>query len=427
MLSVENFILGLEKILRNSKIVDKGTYFLIYRVYNCMDGEGNEEKEAGKIDRKELDECVQWFTDKAIFNGSGLYNGGCYEAAVKPQDRNRIMPFRFYERDRYNVSERGYNMSLAKASKYYVFALLCYIGKKEKAELDIDYIYVNRSARMNEVNSMEDLVEGMHILTARIVPSVEHTQHELAKMMQTYLFNIAYVRDEVFILTDFTEGRRRRSYARREGQLFPYKAYNNELTIYYYQGLSSDIPFTQYLAFYHVAEYFFQTIAEQDAFQEIEDYITRPSFSPHRKEDIRAFYNKIKKKMREQKEDGLWDEKMGLLLCLKKYVTDLDTLKSTIMAIEPMAINYYENEKVPFASEGGTINFKDNQDTVYATIRNRVYSVRNAIVHSKEGEKLRYEPFKHDKALMKEIPLMRAIAEEIIVNSAKKLDFIKFE
>ena len=108
-------------------------------------------------------------------------------------------------------------------------------------------------------------------------------------------------------------------------------------------------------------------------------------------------------------------------------MNDLETLKSTINAIDSTAIDYYKNEKVPFASEGGTINFEDSQDAVYATIRNRVYSVRNAIVHSKEGERLRYEPFKHDKDLLKEIPLIRAIAEEIIVNSAKRLEFIKFD
>lgn len=131
--------------------------------------------------------------------------------------------------------------------------------------------------------------------------------------------------------------------------------------------------------------------------------------------------------MREQKEDGLWEEKTGLLLCLKKYVKDLDTLRNAIMEIDPTAIEYYEKVPVPFASDGVTINFSDSQEAVYATIRNRIYSVRNAIVHSKEGEKLRYEPFKHDKELLRELPLIRAVAEEIIINSAKKLEFINFE
>lgn len=51
------------------------------------------------------------------------------------------------------------------------------------------------------------------------------------------------------------------------------------------------------------------------------------------------------------------------------------------------------------------------------------YATRNAVVHSKYGERLRYEPFKHDKHLGKEIPLMRAVAEEIIISSADRINY----
>lgn len=53
------------------------------------------------------------------FYGSSLFSGGTYEAAVKLQDRNRIL-FRYHDRDAYKVSERGYEMTLSKASIYYV-------------------------------------------------------------------------------------------------------------------------------------------------------------------------------------------------------------------------------------------------------------------------------------------------------------------
>ena len=427
MFSIENFIVGLKKVLRNARIEDREKNYTLIKMYERPDLKGPEEMEVGKLEKEELLRCSQWFSSKTNFNGSSLYNAEIYESAIKPQDRGRVMPYRYYEKDAYKVSERGYEMTISKASAYYVYAFLCYIGKSEGNDLDIDFFYINRSIRMGEIRKMDDLVEAIHILTVKIEAPIEHSQHEMNKIMQTYLFNIAYNRDMVFTLTNFKDDIRRRKYSRRDGQLFPYKAYNNELTTYYYQGVSTDIPFTQYLAFYHVAEYFFQTIAEQDAFQEIEEYITRPSFSPHKKEDIREFYNRIKKKMREQKEDGLWEEKTGLLLCLKKYVKDLDTLRNAIMEIDPTAIEYYEKVPVPFASDGVTINFSDSQEAVYATIRNRIYSVRNAIVHSKEGEKLRYEPFKHDKELLRELPLIRAVAEEIIINSAKKLEFINFE
>ena len=127
--------------------------------------------------------------------------------------------------------------------------------------------------------------------------------------------------------------------------------------------------------------------------------------------------------MREQREDGVWNEKTGLLLCLKKYVPDLESLKNAIDTIDLSMTEYYKSTLVEFADESKTINFEDAPDKVYVDIRDRVYSVRNAIVHSKEGDRLRYEPFKHDRQLAKEIPLIRSIAEEIIISSAKPIEF----
>lgn len=126
--------------------------------------------------------------------------------------------------------------------------------------------------------------------------------------------------------------------------------------------------------------------------------------------------------MSEQNEEGVWKEKVGLRLCLEKYIPDIETLKNSIASIDSNAITYYNNSDVPFATENSDnsirINF-DDTSAVYANICNRVYLVRNAIAHSKEGNHLRYEPFSHDAELAKEIPLIRAIAEEIIINSAK--------
>ncbi|MBV1709685.1 MAG: hypothetical protein KMY54_07480 [Erysipelothrix sp.] len=113
-----------------------------------------------------------------------------------------------------------------------------------------------------------------------------------------------------------------------------------------------------------------------------------------------------------------------MLLCLQKYVTNFDSLRTSIDTIDPNAIDYYKNNIVEFADGSKAVNFDDDTANIYLNIRDRVYSVRNAIVHSKEGDKLRYEPFKHDKLLSKEIALIRSIAEEIIIKSAKPLENI---
>lgn len=421
MITVDNFISGLSKALRITRVEERDDSFVLIKSFDYLDPEEDEE-ELWVIEKTKLNKCAEKCANIDFIDGSFLYSKNRCEVAIKPHDR---LPLRAYERVLYNVSEHNYEMSISKASSDYIFALLCYIGQQSSNYSDTDSFDLRRSLRIYEIHSFNDFLESVHILTAKIVSPSEHSQHEFTKIIRAYLFNITYNKDIVFTVTNFRKDVRMRRSSQRDGQLFPYRSYNNELVTYYYQGVSTDIPFTQYLAFYHVAEYFFQTIAEQEAFQEIEEQITSPSFSPYRKEDIQAFYNRIKKKMKEQKEDGLWDEKTGLLLCLKKYVNDLENLKNTINSIDANAIDYYKTEKVIFSAEGGVINFDESEDVVYYAIRNRVYSVRNAIVHSKEGEKLRYVPFTHDKNLLKEIPLIRAIAEEIIINSAERIDFIK--
>lgn len=113
----------------------------------------------------------------------------------------------------------------------------------------------------------------------------------------------------------------------------------------------------------------------------------------------------------------------GLLLCLKRYIPDLSTLKASIVRIDSSAIDYYRTTSVPFTDDGKLIDFEDESERVYSSIRDRIYATRNAVVHSKYGERLRYEPFKHDKHLGKEIPLMRAVAEEIIISSADRINY----
>ena len=248
-------------------------------------------------------------------------------------------------------------------------------------------------------------------------------------MVNSYLYNIAFNYGEAFEKMNFSEDRflyRRK--LTRGGQLFPYRKYNNHLAKYYYQALAADMPSTQFLAFYHVAEFFFQKLAENNALERLKQTMTDPSFSPQNEKDIKKLYNGIKKIIHEQRKDGVWEEKNGLKLCLKKYVPSIERLKDKIETLDQNAVSYYKENPVAFAEFNGNqsadslrIDFNNNDRDVYQAVCNRVYLVRNAIAHSKEGEYLRYEPFRHDKEL-KKMPLIRAIAEEIIINSSEQLN-----
>ncbi len=431
MFSIDNLINGIEKIFRHTKIFKDEENLVLYRnLTGDISARVREYPKMGNICLSNLDDILKILSNDFAFNDFFLYNDEYFEVPVKPQDPFRYSP-RFFEKEQYLVEEHGYKLVTSKASVGYISALLCYVGVNSEKNWEY-FSIVHRMLKTEGITSLEDLTDNLHIQTIKIYSQNSCSISEFKKFLNSYIFNIAYNNNVVLNITNFFEERKIfwRS-VRRDGQLFPYNSYNMELVKYYYQAISSDIPFAQYLAYYHVAEYFFQIIAESDAFQTIENLITHPSFSPRRKEDIRQFYKKIKKVMKDQKEDGVWDEKVGLLLCLKKYIPDIKSLENAIKNIDITAIEYYKSNDVPFATDTKNekdkirINFDDTEEALYANIRNRIYLVRNAIAHSKEGEHLRYEPFKHDKELFKEIPLIRAVAEEIIINSAKPIDIKK--
>lgn len=419
MFTIENFIAGFQTFSRYISVEQQEEQIRFTRSSRLSHRSNDEHSLSWTLPVTVFKEICENLHGGYTWNGSMLTTDKTFEIAVQELGKLRIPFLILSDRGFCTVNEHNYQFTLNKASKEYIFSTICHLATNNECELGLGQ---SGLLSLESNSSIDDIFDTFKIITVKIKAPVKHSLAEYKRMLHSYLFNISYNLNITLSILDFSESRQRYGHGRtREGQLFPYKEYNQELSKYYQQALATDIPFTQYLAYYHVAEFFFQTISQQAAFKEIQDFITRPSFSPHRNVDIKHFYTMITRKMREQREDGVWNEKTGLLLCLKEYVPDISTLKAAIQSIDPKAIGYYENETVEFANESKTINFDDDTEVVYSNIRDRVYSVRNAIVHSKDGDKLRYEPFKHDKQLAREIALIRGIAEEIIINAAKPI------
>ena len=85
-------------------------------------------------------------------------------------------------------------------------------------------------------------------------------------------------------------------------------------------------------------------------------------------------------------------------------------------------------EENPFYSDNGAYKIKDSKlkiedPNLISILKKRIYSVRNALVHSKEGNEIKYTPIKDDLHIKKEIPLIKFLAEQIIINSATIIDY----
>lgn len=198
----------------------------------------------------------------------------------------------------------------------------------------------------------------------------------------------------------------------------PKLTYISDLIYYYETAISTNNPHLQFISFYHILEYFYEDVYTKHLVEEIRKKIISPSFSCAKSENIKELIKISETAFKRRGIEYNYDEQEALKLSIDEYI-DIDKLENDIKAYDQELINYY-NQEVPFLSKY-PIDFNVKKDVV-PKIALRIYQVRNSVIHSKKGKKTVCMPFKHDKALMMEIPLIRLIAEQIIINTSKIID-----
>lgn len=197
----------------------------------------------------------------------------------------------------------------------------------------------------------------------------------------------------------------------------PLREYMSDVVDYYKLALSSNDAYIKYISFYHVMEYFYDEVFKKKMINDLRDKITNPGFSYKNDDKIYEMALFIKNRLRMNDESGQGNELESLKFVLNEYIA-IDELKNRISSIDSTAVLYYQSNKVTFCN-APIIPWTDLQG-VYTQIARRVYFTRNSLVHSKSGKNQeRYKPYKDESELQKEIPLVKAIAELIIINSSK--------
>ncbi|MGN7721212.1 hypothetical protein [Chitinophaga sp. 22620] len=200
----------------------------------------------------------------------------------------------------------------------------------------------------------------------------------------------------------------------------PKRSYINDLILHYQKALSSESLDNQFLSFYHIIEHFFEKIYHEDLQLKVRNELTKPGFSYKKKSDIESLIKVIQNRTKIQREEFQINELEALELTLKKYIIDIDEIKSELNEIQGNLSDYYKANEVPF-SRGNQVNFDLSPDEIFKALSKRIYYTRNAIVHSKETDKKKYTPFKDDKYLLPEIYLMRLLTERIIIDNSKEI------
>lgn len=170
-----------------------------------------------------------------------------------------------------------------------------------------------------------------------------------------------------------------------------------------------------------IIEYFFERVFNEELITRVKNKITLPDFSYKRESDIKQLIEEIKKSLKVRRDDTTFSEEEALRLTIVRYV-DLVVLIQELNEYDNSLIAYYKTNTVSF-SKGNIIDLENSDiPSVYKSISKRIYKTRNSIVHSKESDRSRYIPFEHDKRLVKEVPLLRFIAELIIMNTSNIIE-----
>jgi hypothetical protein len=194
----------------------------------------------------------------------------------------------------------------------------------------------------------------------------------------------------------------------------PHRVYVSDLVYHYQLGVSAESPMLEYISYYHVAEHWFEDIYQDDLVQQIQLTITSPSFSYKRKKDLRDLIRKVSRAVQLRDEQLVINEQVALRLTLTKYI-DVRQLVADLNAFDSKLLNWYANHVVRFC-DGDMVMFdQPDASKILTSLSNRIYKTRNALVHSKEGSKGKFVPFADDRDLIPEVPLMRFVAEQIII------------
>jgi len=263
------------------------------------------------------------------------------------------------------------------------------------------------------------------IYTVKISVDQMIPNEKFESLGNAYLFQIGYNLNipiiQMKFIEEFVRPSRMRKMRRGSHRDIdpPRRTYIPELVAHYQMAITTNSPSFQYLSFYHILEYFFDILSKEKKIKTIRNEITKPGFSFSRPKDMEKLINIIQQDTIRRSEEVTAIEKIALKITIKTYVTDFSKILSEIQQYDPDLVTYYQTANGPFSTSDKVDISNPDIDILIEQLSKRIYSTRNAIVHSKESsEKKMYVPFRDDKSLIKEIPLIRFLAEEIIIASS---------
>lgn len=249
------------------------------------------------------------------------------------------------------------------------------------------------------------------------------------ELTNAVLFHYAHNNDNpIALYSDVVDAagfwsRRTDGYTRRgNGTLeIPRRQYDQEAVRYYLEGSGSRSAYFKYLSYYHVLEFYFDAVFKDMIVEILREEMTKPGVFQNETK-VYKVAKSIKEKFHNNRDRGEGNE-LETLKYIVSHILSVNNIKDRIDFLNPRAAEYYRNNKMSLSSDDCDTDAPKidwDKEGVGNDIAKRVYKTRNALVHSKSGIKNRYHPGESDAALILELPLVQALAEELIIEKGKR-------
>ncbi len=278
------------------------------------------------------------------------------------------------------------------------------------------------STRIREINSY--IIHPFSIRIHNLGKESKTDAFEYSRSLaESCLFELAYLKRFSFKLLEEWPDKKKetkkdpRSFIIREESNFlpiPKTRFNNDIIKFYQLGNSNDAPILQFLAYYQILEYFFLKVSDEALHKKLFQRLNDPKFSfneqnlDHLVKDVLEY-------------DSKNDETDMLKKVLTKYVKPIELIEFLKGYEDYLDEKYYSKQRNRFG-QNLQVNFEETH--VISNVATIVKVVRNALVHSSDRfeRNERVIPFtKSTDIVIKEIPLIKFLAEKVIIGSASIL------
>ncbi len=186
-----------------------------------------------------------------------------------------------------------------------------------------------------------------------------------------------------------------------------------DLARFYQRGMATYDPVNQFLSFYQVLEYHFVSVSNEHLYEKLARRFHDPRFTATPKKLDRIIQDTLDHK-RET------DETEMLKMVLNKYVDEAELIEFIQDYEGYLDDGLYTKRRKIFPQQ---IEVKLQTGHTVGNVASRIKLIRNALVHSSdrpEGSERYIPTARNEKIIAQEVPLVRYLAERVIIASATR-------